>query len=296
MREAKRRARFEREPLPRFRLTERDLEILRAVYRHRLLSSGHLVSLAGGSPQRVLRRLQSLFHHGYLDRPRAQLDWYSEGSKPLVYALGRKGAKAIGRAGGRWTQKNRELGRGFLHHTLAVADALVSIELACRETGGPKFVPEEDLRASLPATAHPDGNPFRMRVSFRYRGRRETLGIIPDGVFALRYSDRSSGRETDYFFLEADRGTMPVTRKNLLRTSLARKYLAYHAAWKQGLHARLFGLPNFRVLIVTTTEARRRNLERALPEVLGSGKRLFVFEAAPAVLGAASWPETLQGL
>lgn len=277
----KRHARFDREALPPLRLTERDFGILRAVHRHRLLSSRHLASLAGGSPQRVLRRLQSLFHHGYLDRPRAQLDWYTKGSKPMVYALGRKGAKAIGGPGSRWTAKNRQLGRSFLDHTLAVADALVNIELACKEAGGPKFVPEEELRASLPGDVRPGGHPFRMRVSFRYRGRRETLGVIPDAVFALRYADRPPGQEAAYFFLEVDRGTMPVARKNLLRTSLARKYLAYHAAWKQGLHARLFGFPNFRVLMVTRTEPRRRNLERALPGILGSDKRLFVFKAAP---------------
>jgi hypothetical protein len=29
----------------------------------------------------VLRRLQLLFHHGYLDRPRAQIDYYRAGSR-----------------------------------------------------------------------------------------------------------------------------------------------------------------------------------------------------------------------
>jgi DNA-binding IclR family transcriptional regulator len=65
-------------------LTPRDLLILRAVYRHRLLRSTHLIALADGSRQTTLRRLQLLFHHGYLDRPPMQLDWYVRGSEPLA--------------------------------------------------------------------------------------------------------------------------------------------------------------------------------------------------------------------
>jgi DNA-binding IclR family transcriptional regulator len=76
-------------------LTPRDLEILRAVHRHRLLRSTHLVALLGGSRQTTLRRLQLLFHHGYLDRLPIQLDWYARGSEPLVYALGKRGAEVL---------------------------------------------------------------------------------------------------------------------------------------------------------------------------------------------------------
>jgi len=47
-------------------LTPRDAEIVRLVARHRFLRSTHIISLAGGSPQQLLRRMQLLFHHGYL--------------------------------------------------------------------------------------------------------------------------------------------------------------------------------------------------------------------------------------
>src|SRR4051794_12089693 len=90
-----RRPRFDRAPMRRMVLTPRDLEILRAVYRHRLLRSTHLMALSGGSPQATLRRLQLLFHHGYLDRPPMQLDWYARGSEPMVYALGNRGAEVL---------------------------------------------------------------------------------------------------------------------------------------------------------------------------------------------------------
>ena len=40
------------------------------------------------------------------------------------------------------------------------------------------------------------------------------LGVIPDRVFALEYADQNGQMQRVYFFLEADRGTMPVVRRN----------------------------------------------------------------------------------
>jgi hypothetical protein len=45
---------------PRFHLTERDLEIVRQVARHRFLRSTHLFALIGGSPQKIHERLGPL--------------------------------------------------------------------------------------------------------------------------------------------------------------------------------------------------------------------------------------------
>src|SRR3954467_12487763 len=145
-----RRPRFERSPIRPMVLTPRDLEILRAVHRHRLLRSTHLVALTGGSKQTTLRRLQILFHHGYLDRPPMQLDWYARGSEPLVYALGHRGAEVfetegeLRRVGIRWETKKRNVSRVFLHHTLAVAEVMVAFEIACRRRQGVRFIPPED--------------------------------------------------------------------------------------------------------------------------------------------------------
>src|SRR3954469_4453568 len=137
-----RRPRFERSPIRPMVLTPRDLDILRAVHRHRLLRSTHLAALSGRSRQATLRRLQPLFHHGYLDRPSMQLDWYARGSEPLVYALGNRGAEVLEkegelrRGGVRWDTKNRNLSRVFLHHTLMVAEIMVAFEVACRSHEG----------------------------------------------------------------------------------------------------------------------------------------------------------------
>ena len=70
---------------------------------------------------------------------------------------------------------------------------------------------------------------------------------------------------------------MPVARKGLLQTSFRRKLLSYRETWRQGIHKAHLGIPNFRVLTVTTTEERVRHLVEACQSPSGGGARLFLF-------------------
>lgn len=280
-----RRPRFERGPVRPMILTPRDLDILRAVHRHRLLRSTHLAALSGGSSQAILRRLQLLFHHGYLDRPPMQLDWYARGSEPLVYALGNCGAEILEAEGGvrrggvRWDTKNRNVSRVFLHHTLAVAEVMVAFEVACQSREGVYFIPPEEVLHRAPAETRLLRLPFRWQVEVRWGGKPHRLGVEPDKVFGLRFEDEPENRRHVFFFLEADRGTMPVVRKGLAQTSFLRKLLAYQETWRQRLHKAHLGIPNFRVLTVTTSEERVRHLVAACRSLGGGGSRLFLFTA-----------------
>ena len=76
-------------------------------------------------------------------------------------------------------------------------------------------------------------NPFRWRVSIPGGPK---CGVIPDRVFGLEFADGSRA----WFWLEADRATMPVTRSNLDQSSFRRKLLTYEATWSQNLHRTQF--------------------------------------------------------
>ena len=271
--------------LPRFRrasepppilLTERDREIIRQLARHRFLRSGHLAQLVGGSRQQLLRRLQLLFHRGYLERPRAQLDYFHEsGSQPIVYGLGRKGAGVV-RGRGELARQSREVagspvGRLFLEHALLVSDVMVAVELACRRNGSVRLLNGDDI--PLPAETENRNEPFRWSVQLADRTK---LGVIPDRVFALEFCERPKNRNRVLYFLEADRGTMPVTRHNLARSSFFRKMLAYEATWTQGIHQSRFGFHRFRVITVTTSAARAASLAGTCRQ-LSRGHGLFMF-------------------
>jgi hypothetical protein len=189
----------------------------------------------------------------------------------MVYGLGHKGARLLKCRGEvRWSEKNRSVGRMFLEHALLVSEVMVAIELACRKAGFRLLMDEE-----LPLPTGTDAK----RPSFKWHVKvnsRLKLGVIPDRVFALEFSDTEGRPTRAFFFLEADRGTMPVTRRHLSQTSFYRKLLAYEATWSQSLHQTRFGFHRFRVLTVTTSAERVASLVNACSQ-LKSGRGLFLF-------------------
>src|SRR5437660_5678613 len=114
-----RRPRFRRASAPpAFRLTDDDVVIVRQLARYRFLRSTHIAVLVGRSLDRTNDRLSRLFHAGYIDRPRAQLDYYpTSGSAPIAYALADGGARLLIQRDGvdfanvEWSRKNRGSGR-----------------------------------------------------------------------------------------------------------------------------------------------------------------------------------------
>ena len=263
-------------------LEQRDCQIIRLVHRHRFLRSDQIVTLVGGSRQQILRRLKLLYHHGYLERPRAQLDsYYRPGSRYIAYGLGRKGETLLKRELGitvypdSWSGKNHDVGRMFIEHALLVADVMMAVELACRKHCGVHLLYEADL------ALHSQRQPFQWRVTIQ-NGLK--LGVVPDRVFALECPGQSGQKERAYFFLEADRGTMPVKRHTLSQTSFNRKLLAYEATWTQDIHRQHLGIHRFRVLTVTTSAARVKSLVEACSQ-LQRGHGLFLFADKSALSG-----------
>ncbi len=275
--------------LPRFQrahdiahmqLTERDQHIIRHIHRHRFLRSSHIVALTSGSAQQTLRRLQLLFHHGYLERPRAQIDYFHRhGSRPLVYGIGGKGASLLRHeltaSPADWQTKNHTIGRVFLEHALLTADVMVAIELACRQ-GRARLLHSDEL--SMGPTTKPR-EPLQWSVNI---GNQTKLGIIPDRVFGLEFPDQPEDRRRAFYFLEADRATMPVMRQSLAQSSFYRKLLAYEATWTQNIHRDRLGLHRFRVLTVTSSAARVKYLVEACAR-LKRGHGLFLFADADSL-------------
>lgn len=275
--------------------------IVQCVFRHRFLRSWQIAALVGGSKQAILRRLQLLYHHGYLERPRAQIEYYQPGgSRTFVYGLGDRGAELL-RLGTNaptraleWSAKNRAVKHLFLEHALLVSDVLVALELACRQHGGMRFLSSDEL--PLPTATRSRLEPFRWKVSLNSNTR---IGVVPDCVFGLEFADQPPDRNRAYFFLEADRGTMPITRSGLHHSSFHRKFLAYEATWLQELHRKQFGFHRFRVLTVTTSADRLKHLVEACSQ-LERGQGLFLFTDLNSLLAttdslAMHWQSTRSG-
>src|SRR5438067_11067979 len=186
-----RRPRFRRasEP-PAFRLTDDDVEIVRYLARHRFLRSTHIAALVGRSLDRTNDRLNGLFHHGYVDRPRAQLDYYpTSGSAPMVYALADRGARLLIHHDGiefanvEWSRNNRRAGRPFIEHQLEIVDFHVALQIATHGRDDVRLVHPEELVTTFPDQSFSGRNPFALRVKVTEQGAIREIGLVPDLVF-----------------------------------------------------------------------------------------------------------------
>jgi DNA-binding Lrp family transcriptional regulator len=254
-----RRPRFRRAPEPpAFRLTDDDIKIVRLLARHRFLRSTHIAALVGRSLDAVNGRLNGLFHHGYIDRPRAQLDYYpTAGSAPIAYALADRGGRLFKRGGiafanPEWSRKNREAGRPFIEHQLEIMDFYVALQTAMRDRNDARLVHGDEMIATLPDRSFASLN---LRVNLRDRGAVHKIGIVPDLVFGIRLASAQYN-----FMVEIDRGTMPIVRSDIRQTSFARKMRAYLVAHATRMHERHFGWKTFRVLTVTADANRMQTM------------------------------------
>ncbi len=256
--------RFKRDPeaAGSFQITQRDLEILRHVSEHRFLRSDWLVKLVGGSRQQVLRRLNLLYHHGYLDRPRAQLDYFHEGgSKSLVYGLASRGAGRLRRDLDMpfhrmdWTTRNKHVGRLFLEHTLMISDFMIWLELQCRADGKRRIASFDELRQSGVFKAPSKHPGWRVPMPWR-----KHFTLVPDKIFALEDSSVAKGRKRDFYSLEADTGTMPVSRYGSKCSSIEKKLRAYQSTVDSGVAHKLMGRSPFNILFLVNNLLRARHI------------------------------------
>ena len=245
----KRAPKFKRKPqqIGGLKLQKRDIEIISLAHDYRFLNSDQIKVLVDGSEQGILRRLQKLFHHGFLDRPPSQILYPLAGTQKMVYALGDKGADLLAEKSGvdrgkiKWNEKNKEIKDRHIQHTLMISNFRVCLELALRDLPDTNFLFWEKE------------NPKELK-DYVYikdlQGRGIKASIVPDGFFGIQ-----DPKGKMYWFMEADQSTMTNAR-------FFKKMRAYWNWWRQGRHSKRFGIKAFRVLTITKSEQRKENLRR----------------------------------
>jgi hypothetical protein len=120
----------------------------------------------------MYRRLQKLFHHGYVNRI---------GTNPnasLVYSLGPRGGEVLE------VSVRTDPGDRYIQHQLMIGDFRISLGRAARPRG----------------------------IEVMWRQFATKFPVQPDGFFSLRFPDRPEGANRAFFCLEVDRSTMSSSR------------------------------------------------------------------------------------
>lgn len=249
-----------------FALTTDDIEILRAVYVHRFLDRNQLALLLGRHAKRLHRRVFKLERNGYLTSARFPQMMY-------FYGLGKLGVSTLVGEGIAPTEllderlRTHELTELFLRHEKMIVDVHVALTLS---KGAVRLANWREGRSLFDSVTAVDN--------------RETdrLPIRPDAFFTLEDSRRPEGANRAHFALEADRSTTSQTR-------FEEKLRAYWNYIEQGLHVKKFGVKGFRIVTITLTDERAKNLcllastlpERARKYFLFASQKSFLQEADP---------------
>ena len=264
-------SKFKRQPEDnKIVLQKRDLEILKLVYEYRFIQSDQITALMEASHDPICRRLQKLFHNGYLDRfvdlRRIRV---RTGSDKMAYAITRKTGSLLASEAGLdwakidWDTKNRKMSEPYIKHTLMISNFRATLTLACRA--------QKNLNIESWIENRGTGQNVNKQISDRVwiegkDGREKRLPVVPDAFFRLLIDD-----EEDFLFLEADRGTMSASRFLL-------KLLAYKAWREQGGFEKKFDHTHFRVLTVAPSNERRDSLREAAESLDRGGMFWFTSE------------------
>jgi hypothetical protein len=243
--------------VPGFVFTRGDIEILKMIYQHRFLRREHISALTGRPLKRLHRRLFKLLGNGYLTSIRLP-------QRKHIYALGRAALPVLVEQGtaspALVTERLRahELKELFLKHEMMIVHIHVLLSLAGR-------------KSVLKLIDWREGRELHDSVTVADYDGLTKLPIRPDAFFTLEDSRRLPGANRASFFLEADRSTATQIR-------LKDKIRAYWHYLEQGLHVSKFDIKNFRVLTVTLTAARARNLcELAASLLPQAAKKYYLF-------------------
>lgn len=253
----------------RLEITERDIEIFRWLARYRYLPSTYLHAFCGGASQkRFVERLGDLFHEGFIDRPSRQWDAAGCRYRPAVHELGQGGRRVLGGLG--IVEEPRTWLAPQAHvqfaHAAMTCQILASIELALRQTADVRFISWPEILAKAPLGTQADARPHEAPVG--------TSKLVPDAMFGIAY-DRAPRSTYRFFAVEADRGTMPVSRTDSSQSSLSSKLVSYATLIAgRGFKAR-WGLPNLFVLVVASGERVRFLVERTQTPLGSATHTLF---------------------
>lgn len=260
--------RFERvETPPPFRITERDLEILRWLSRCRYLRTGQVHRLVFGenaTDQSARRRLKFLYHAGLVGRiePRTTI---GRGSAEIAYCLERGGADVLAGMGEapRIFGKGGKVGPLFLEHALDVSEFRVVTELALRGHSAvalARFVADFEIKSEAKPGAGKERYALYSAVAEPLTGR--TLEVYPDALVILRGKGEYAEHQ-ELFMVEIDRGTEDLTR-------IQDKVRGYHQFARERLFHKFGKFPDFLVLIQTSSPRRAGNMRQALQGLAGT--------------------------
>lgn len=276
---------------PKFVIRDRDRAILKLILQHRFLDTSLLWHLLkanepkdtvyrvgrdgkkrptryGFGEKALYKRLQQLFHERYLDRHLITDEPIGRGygSPKAIYGLGPKSAEVISELVGIPAQEVRNIVLSnkvkspFLRHAIGIATFRVSLELACQQTDGKVKVLFWEQGQRLQDWV----------LGKNEKNKEERFSVFPDAFFGIEVA----GKGKAHYFLEVDRGTMPIIASRN-RSDIRKKVLGYYYYRRTGRCADRYayrhlpdGSPS-ELCVVPQARDRHERIDKSLEPIRG---------------------------
>jgi hypothetical protein len=252
---------------PAFRVTDRDVELLKAACKHRYLTVDQIAWLFPDSSKRGLEnRLRFLYHNKYLNR----VILHESVSHKLIYTMTEKAARLIAdrdqisRQEISWQRHLNQISMSHIMHLLEVNSAVISLESAFSLAKEERKINDYRVLLGVPET-------YKLTVTLiDQNGSRYNSSVVPDAVVVILFPNKEIGM----FFIEVDRATMTVARWQS-KTVVYREYSRSPELQKR------FKTNWFIVLTITTSEKRVMSLAQS--SVAVGGIRAFWYTSADRI-------------
>ena len=226
-----------RNPLGKYiTITDRDLNIFETIERHGLATSKYLHHFVGGDVNTFTKRLQRLYHWGYLDRFQDQEFSFPNRIRHIIYGNTNKARGELAKVGKSSSFVDRT---DPFHHRFMGACVSASIERECVKHGL-RYMSRNEILSKK-------NNPLKVPLLGKAH-------LEPDDLFGIEYQDESKRR----FVVEIDRGNEPIRGTNR-HSSLEKKLDYYEHFISNRLYFEHWGVPGIMVLFVTTSEGHLQN-------------------------------------
>lgn len=250
-----------------FKLTERDVEILKAVNRYRYMRTSqvwHLIFPENTTNQAAARRLKYLYHNGFFGRVQPLIQ-PGHGSGEMAYYLDKAGQDLLRDHEEDVFQygKSGQVKRAFLQHALDLSEFRLCLETALQ---GNEIVELHRFTCDFEVKGHTDravGNRrYKLYHEVIHPLTRERFVVYPDGLIILKGKGKYEQFQKLYF-LEIDRGTEGLSR-------IRDKVIGYNLYLREEVYKKFGEFDDFKVLLQTSSPKRAKNIRRCLVDQEGT--------------------------
>lgn len=251
----------------KFVLTDRDIEILKAVNRCRYLKTSQIKKLVfadNKTIQPTRRRLKYLYHNKFLDRvvPFVQI---GKGEAETAYFLDKEGTELLKDSEEEIYvySKTGQVKHHFLSHALGISEFRINLEIALKNhtvIDLKRFTADFEIKAH---TKEAVGKKiYKLFDEVTHPINKGRYIVYPDALIVFQ----GKGKYSEYqklFFLEIDRGTEGLSR-------IQNKIVGYHIYFQQKIFTKFGKFKDFTILLQTNSTKRAQNIRKSLTDLNGT--------------------------